>query len=140
MPHSYKRILSFSLLLSYLCSVAYVLVLLWFLPESDAAKKSGILVLLDPFVQAGMLVVWLPIGLLGSVVVWRLLRHCDLLCVGVALLLSATAIFVSVHAYLPYSIIGGTLVCALICVGTWLLQGRKTGQPSHGADGGNAGS
>lgn len=139
MTHSYKRILSFSMLLSYLCSVAYVLVLLCFLPESDAAKHSGVFVFLDPFVQTAALTVSVPIGFLGSLVAWVLLRQCNLVPVGIAFLVGATVTYVSVHANLPYSVIGGSLACALIAVGAWLLQSWKNGQPTHGADGGNIG-
>lgn len=137
MTHSYKRILSFSMLLSYLCSVAYVLVLLCFLPESDAAKQSGVFVLLDPFVQTVMIAVSVPIGFLGSLVAWVLLRQCNLVPVGIAFLAGATATYVSVHAHLLYSVIGGSLACSLIGVGAWLLQSWKNGRRAHGVDAGS---
>ena len=114
--------LAFSIGYAYLCSAAYVLTLQFFLPQTDAVKNLGFLVLFDPFVQAPMILTALIIGFIGSFFAWNFLHSSRLAIAGTFCFLATLIVFFIFKASLLPSVILGSIASIFVAYGISLVQ------------------
>ena len=107
---SYRQVLLACLAYAYLAAVSYIVILPPFLPAGDLARKKGLLLLADPFIQTGLVFVSLAVGLLGSPLVWWRLRSARLVACGAVCLAATLVEFLAVHARPVPSVAGGAAV------------------------------
>jgi hypothetical protein len=132
--HSYPTILKFSLIYSYLSSVAYVIIELNFLPDTDMAKKSGFLVLLDPFVQTGMIPISLVVGFLGSFIIYGFAQRVNLIFCGAICYAATILVFFYLKGDLIRSIVFGSVTSIVIGFIVCFIQSKCSSLTSHSSE------